>query len=159
MNRVIARAVMPAAVAELQAISIYESEIFFLKLRPWLRPGALAPFLEILEEERAHAGSMREWTRVPAALAALNILAGWMLGLFFACLPMKLVYLAHDWAEVQAARSYTDALRAARSRLASEPGLLPAAEWERLSGALSHAEAQELEHARRFGRLARGGGA
>lgn len=127
-------ALKAAAVAEIQAIAIYQAECF------WIRQPERARLLrETLEEEQAHGRFLEEWVEIGAFEVALNRVSGWILGSVLALLPWRLLCRVQSWAEGQAKEIYVRAL--ARANLGRDP---------RLKQGLEEAIASEAGHAAKF---------
>ncbi len=133
--------VYPAWIAEIQAIAIYEAEVF------WCRSeGLKSELIRILNEERSHAGVMNEWVTDRPWARKWNRLAGWVLGSFLSTIPDPYFSRIQSWAENQASEIYEGAsLNAAQDQL-SNP---------RLFAVLKHASEQEREHAQFFAERSR----
>jgi rubrerythrin len=134
----IRKCVARARASEIQAIAIYEAEVFWIR-----RPERREPLLDILREERAHDLGLRPWSESGRFSDGLNRLAGWILGTILAGLPWPTLCRVQAWAEEEAARIYARAL--AELRLIREFPVDSA-----LLECLAHARDQEREHASRF---------
>lgn len=100
---------------EIQAISIYESEIWFYRWSSWTekRKITLKLFHEILLEELHHKQSIDDWLKVDwqvKFLAPIYRYSGFLIGCLIAFLPSKLSWYFHTNAEKQAAKNYQLAL-------------------------------------------------
>jgi rubrerythrin len=127
------RSVRAARVAEIQAIAIYEAEVF------WIRETSRRTLLlSVLEEERVHDSELRPWVEVRALSVLTNRIFGWLFGTLLAVLPWTLMCRVQAWAEEEAAKIYE---RASKKTGANEP---------ELKARLLSAHAQELKHAARF---------
>ncbi len=122
--------------AEQQAIAIYQAEVFW-------RSGASGDvFRAVLAEEQAHQRSMDAYMDsrwIIYVMTPFNFFFGWVFGSGLSLLPRRLCYRIHVWAEREAAKTY-EVTVANIGPDAPEP----------LRKSLSHAAAQEVEHARRF---------
>jgi len=128
--------VYPAWIAEVQAIAIYEAEVF------WCRSDVLKVELNrILNEERSHAGQMREWLSDRPWARRWNRMAGWVLGSILIAIPEPYFSRVQAWAETQASEIYETAASHAVTVRSIHPHLL---------AVLKHASEQEREHAQFF---------
>lgn len=122
--------------AEIQAIAIYEAEIF------WIREESRRLVLQaILVEERAHDESLADFASPSVVTRRASQLAGWMLGTTLAALPWLWMCRIQAWAEDEAARIYETAARSAESH---SPELVTT---------LLHAASQERAHAETFRKI------
>lgn len=134
------KALEAAAVAEAQAIAIYEAECF------WVRnPDRRALLAEILAEEKSHRSFLAEWVKLGGAEEFLNRASGWVLGSLLSALPWRAFCRVQSWAENQAKSIY---LRAVAS-IEGDPEIL---DPSRLREGLIEAAESEDRHARRFRR-------
>lgn len=131
------RELRDARVAEIQAISIYEAEVF------WVRsPNRRALLVAVLAEERSHERGLREYSAVSRMGALVARIPGWVIGSLLAALPWKVMCRVQAWAETEAAAIYTKAMvEYGRTRLPLDP---------RVMAELERARDQELEHASLF---------
>ncbi|MBL7715593.1 MAG: demethoxyubiquinone hydroxylase family protein [Bdellovibrionales bacterium] len=120
-----------AAVAEVQAIAIYQAEVF------WIRKKERAQILQqILVEERSHGSFLAHWSRPSPSVIVFNRVSGWALGTFLALLPWSWLCRIQAWAETQAQEIYLRAMEVAKSEALGEDrddlirGLLHSAESE-----------------------------
>lgn len=105
-NRRIRKALKGAAVAEIQAVAIYDAECF------WIRdPARLAILERIRAEEIEHSGFLSEWVEVSGWEKVTNQIVGRVLGSALACLPWKTLCRVQAWAEAQASAIYFQTLR------------------------------------------------
>ena len=135
MRTDLASIIRTARTAEIQAISIYEAELFFIR-----NEKRRALLKEILAEEREHDDAMKGEVGLGALSLLLNRLAGWMFGSFLACLPWGWMCRIQHWAEGQAAEVYERAATQAKTLGASAE----------LIHSFESAARQERLHAARF---------
>jgi demethoxyubiquinone hydroxylase (CLK1/Coq7/Cat5 family) len=135
IERIVAR----ARTSEIQAIAIYEAEVFWIR-----RPLRRAILLEILHEERTHEDDLRPWGPLGQVSLSLNRSAGWVIGSVLSILPWKWMCRVQAWAERAAAQIYSDALSEVLSATDDRSRI------RALEDRLAHARDQELVHASRF---------
>jgi rubrerythrin len=136
----VAREVRKVRLSEIQAIAIYEAEVF------WIRASERKEVLErILAEEKHHDAGMAAYSDVSPLLAFLSKIAGWLLGSVLAGLPWSWMCRVQAAAEREAAKIYRGAAAEIRRIEPSHPGLIHE---------LEQAETQEEGHAREFDTLA-----
>jgi demethoxyubiquinone hydroxylase (CLK1/Coq7/Cat5 family) len=132
-----------AWLTEVQAISVYESEIWFYSWSSWTneRKLSLKLFREILSEELHHKNGMDQWLLISTKekiLARIYQWSGYIVGFLIAFLPSRLSWYFHTHAEKQAAKSYRMALD-----LLVDPSF-------RLKEILLESIEQETDHARKY---------
>ncbi len=138
----IRKALRSAALAEVQAIAIYDAECF------WIRDPRRRAILErIRAEEVAHSGFISGWVRLQAWERVTNQAVGRVLGTLLACLPWKILCRVQGWAEAQASAIYLQTLREVE-------GSAQAERWPDLLEGLRDAARSEGEHAAEFRALA-----
>jgi demethoxyubiquinone hydroxylase (CLK1/Coq7/Cat5 family) len=143
LNRV-EKAVARARASEIQAIAIYEAEVFWIR-----RPERRSVLSEILSEERVHDDDLRPWNPLGVKFVFASRCAGWLLGSALSLLPWRGLCRVQAWAERAASEIYADALSEVRA--ARGGGEVD----HRLEERLAHARDQELEHSARFQSLSR----
>ncbi len=123
--------------SEIQAISIYEAEVF------WVRSAGRRKMLrEILGEERAHDSELAEFGEPARLSILLSKIFGWVFGSLLAFLPWKVMCTVQAWAEDEASKIYAGAAEVIlRENGGNESELIRR---------LHHARDQESEHGRRF---------
>lgn len=127
--------------AEIQAIAIYEAEVF------WCRhPEKRTELIRILNEERHHRDQMQAWVQDRRIVRKINQIAGWILGSSLVWIPEPYFSKIQSWAEWQASEIY----KKAASDL-ERSGVGDASVREQLIEAAN----QEAEHARFFADRAR----
>jgi rubrerythrin len=129
--------VRQARISEIQAVAIYEAEVFFIRSvsrREVLR--------EILQEERCHEGALSAFVSVSSFEIVLNRIAGWCIGGVLAALPFQLLCKVQSWAETEAANIYESAAESMATSINVEE--------VKLRRELLHARDQELRHAQIF---------
>lgn len=132
------KALKAAAVAEIQAIAIYESECF------WIRDPSRFDLLDSIRlEEIHHQDFISEWTKIGAFERSFHRLSGWLIGTLLSLLPWKTFCRVQSWAENQAKEVYVTALRAVEA----DPSI---AKQSILLGGLREAVHSESQHAERF---------
>ncbi|MBC7385864.1 MAG: demethoxyubiquinone hydroxylase family protein [Cryobacterium sp.] len=142
MNRSATAIISAAHLSEVQAIAIYEAEVFFIR-----KPERRALLKSILQEEKDHDAGLSEWAQHSAVSLKMNRALGLTLGTALSLLPWKILCHVQAWAEDQAADIYANALRELSAQTeAVDPSI---------TEALTHAEMQEREHAQRFRSLTR----
>ena len=127
-----------AAVAEIQAIAIYDAECFWIRERD-----RLAVLRRIRAEEVEHGGFISGWVQVPGWEKIMNRAMGRVLGTALACLPWRTLCRVQAWAEEQASAIYLQAVQELDTSMGSDqrPGLLEG---------LREASRSEARHAAEF---------
>lgn len=149
--------VWKALLAEEQAISIYQAEVFFLRGK-----GGIL-YRETLKEEKEHLDGLEAYIGsmglLPKCYRILNRLGGLVLGSFLSSLPEAWRARVHSWAEASAAAIYADCHRKI-GELWEHPqtrqsmvSLWGNSGYFSLLKHLDSARRQEEEHSRRFAAL------
>lgn len=128
-------------IAEIQAIAIYQAELFFIR-----RADRREILSRIYREEIEHDGSIQPFVSVGAIESGLNRVVGWILGSFLAALPWKILCRIQSWAEAEAAQIYKAARDEIRERSSKTPSKINA----EIEFALGKAFVQEAEHSSYF---------
>ncbi len=132
------KALRSSALAEVQAIAIYEAECF------WIRDPARRALLGgILAEEMEHGRFAADWVQLGEAEQLVNRCLGWALGSTLSLLPWRQLCRVQSWAEGEASAIYSRALAVVEK----DPG---AKNLARLATGLREAMGSEAEHALRF---------
>jgi demethoxyubiquinone hydroxylase (CLK1/Coq7/Cat5 family) len=148
------RVLVSALLTEVQAISIYEAQIFILR-NTALSEGrrvTLKTCSDILLEEKLHSDSLFPVLAAHSFRSLLlfgNRISGYTVGAFLSLLPHRLHWRVHVWAEIEAARAYRNAARA----LEAIPLSTPLTEREGILNFLKMTEIQELKHSETFASL------
>ena len=136
VHKAVQKAVKRARLSEIQAIAIYESEVFWIR-----KPDRRALLAKILEEERSHNDELRPYGEISSIETRLSQTAGWILGTVLSSLPWSVLCKVQSWAEGEAAAIYDKAAVEIKMNGALNPEVIQK---------LEHARDQELEHARLF---------
>lgn len=113
MKKSILNALQKARMTELQAIAIYEAEVFWIK-----EPKRHKILNSILLEEINHHDSLYEYVKPHTRfeqkkeqiLTSFLKNSGWLIGSALAALPWKLLCKVQSLAELQASKAYSDAI-------------------------------------------------
>ena len=139
LSKLTKSALQSARQSEVQAIAIYQAEIFWTKNK--IKRELLN---QIYFEEISHDDSIKKWVELSRLSLIINQFAGFILGSVLSLLPWKLLCKVQSWAETQAGHIYAQAAY----QVKNDP--IQTSEHPKIIEALEHAQEQEYAHAKTF---------